>query len=108
MTTESTNKRIFEVLDDIRDRLARVETTIEAHYVQNQQDHNNLTAIIEELKTDVKDLEKNQDEQQTVLDARKGQHSIFSGMWQFILAMISGGIMLALGGWLAKMIGILR
>ena len=108
MSESNSISRIFEKLDDISDRLARVETTIEAHYVQNQQDHTNLTAIIEELKTDVKDLEKNQDEQQTVLDARKGQHSIFSGMWQIILAMISGGIMLALGGWLAKMIGILR
>lgn len=102
----NTTVRIFDKLDDISDRLARVETQIEQNYTQNQTDHTNMSSIIAELKEDIDELKDAHDEQQSVLDKRAGAHQVYGGIWGLVLAGIGGGGMVAIGGLLGKMIGI--
>lgn len=102
MASERTVERIFDKLDDISERLARVETQIE----QNHSDHNNMISMIADLRKEVDTLQAGHNDQQSTLDKNAGKGQVYGGIWQLILALVSGGILVAIGGLIAKAIGL--
>lgn len=115
MASEQTTFRLFEKIDeiisnqsDIRERLARVEEKQDAHYVENDNSHNQMNGIMVELKDRVDSLEAETDDQQTELDTQRGKRQILSKGLEYVVMLLSGGLLVAIGGWLAKMLGILR
>ena len=111
--SENTKSRIFDKLDEVKDemhdvseRLARVEENQKSHYKDNDQQHNVMVSNIAEVKEKV-DLTANRiDEVESLLDKREGQHGVFGNIWQLVLAVIGGGILVTVGGIIAKAIGI--
>lgn len=99
MNMDRLMERAIEKLDDISERLTRVETRIEQNNVQNEAEHNQLTSLFLELKSEVDDLRNGHNSQQSKID--KGV-----GRWQVVLAMIGGGLVVAIGNYLAKVFGL--
>ena len=111
--TDHTKIRIFEKLDefgkdlsDVSERLARVEENQKSHYRDNDQQHNVMVSNIAEVKTSVDNVMARVDEVESILDQRSGQHGVFGNIWQLVLALVGGGILVTIGGIIAKAIGI--
>ena len=111
--TDHTKIRIFEKLDDLDDkigdvseRLARVEENQKSHYRDNDQQHNTMVSNIAEVKESVSEFAERLDEVESILDQRAGQHGVFGNIWQLVLALVGGGILVTVGGIIAKAIGI--
>ena len=107
--TDHTKTRIFDKLEDlgkevseVSERLARVEENQKSHY----RDHDVMTASISELKESVDEVKSRVDDVESVLDQRTGQHGVFGNIWQLCLALVGGGILVTVGGLIAKAIGI--
>lgn len=103
---ESTSARIFEKLDelyqgqtDIRERITKVETKSESYYHENEVQHNQMASMVAELKDKLESVE-------STLDQRKGSHKVLGMGWQFVVALVSSGILLSIGGLLAKALGL--
>ena len=110
---DATIIRIFDKLDDLskevsdmNSRLARVEENQKSHYKENDHQHNDMTSNIVEVKDDLEKVAGRIDEVESILDRRTGQHSVFGGIWHFLAVLAGGGALTAIGGYLAKMIGI--
>ncbi len=115
MPSEQTTLRLFEKIDEIisnqteiRERLARVEEKQDAHYVENDNSHNQMNGMMIELKERVDGIEAETDDQQTELDTQRGKRQVMSKGIEYTIMLLSGGLLVAIGGWLAKMMGILR
>ena len=111
--TDHTKMRIFEKLDELSkdvagmsERLARVEENQNSHYKDNDRQHIEMVSNIAEVKEDVEVLSEKVDEVESVLDKRSGQHGVFGNIWQLILALAGGGLLVSAGGLIAKAIGI--
>ena len=114
------NKYMHQMLDnqaDLRERLARVEQKQEGFDIKldnfsqnNAREHREMVSLVTD-KTDklderVKDIEKHDQDQQGELDERKGERRVLSRVFEIVGWLISGGVLMAVGGWLAKKIGI--
>ena len=111
--TENTKARIFDKLEEVKDevhdvseRLARVEENQKSHYKDNDQQHNVMVSNIAEVKEKVDSTANRIDEVESLLDKREGQHGVFGNIWQLVLAAVGGGALIAIGGIVAKAIGI--
>lgn len=111
--SDHTKLRIFEKLDefgrdlsDVSERLARVEENQKSHYRDNDQQHNVMVSNIVEVKKSVDSVANRVDEVESILDQRSGQHGVFGNIWQFVLALVGGGVLVTVGGIVAKAIGI--
>ena len=128
MASDETIQRMIDKFDekldkladgqsDIRERVTRVEGKFdtfeerqENHYEQNQREHNDMVSLFsgykERTDEEIKDLRDGHAGQQSVLDVRKGERQVLGRGWELLIALIAGGVLLAVGGWLAKIIGI--
>ena len=98
---QATFHRIFEVLDEIRERVTKVETSGELWHAQNEADHNNLTSLVLEVRKDVEVLMRRDAES----SGRRGVvKSLARRVWEVVIALLSCG---ALTSIILKQIGVL-
>lgn len=121
---QSTTIRIFEKLDDIaqtisdiKERITRVETHQEDYAKENDTQHTQMISLVSDNKEDldreitevrdeIKKLREGYEKQKSILDERKGERKIFGIGWDLILALVGGGVLVTVGGLIAKAIGI--
>ena len=122
--TDHTKLRIFEKLDELQkeihdtkqtltkeihevsNRLTKVEQNQQAHYKDNDNQHNTMVSNIAEVKTDLESVATRIDEVESVLDKRTGERGVFGNIWHLIIALGSGGLLVTIGGLIAKAIGL--
>lgn len=92
--------QILENQSNMREDIARLETTVESHFQQNDQAHTQMHANIVDVKERVENLEETQDDHQSILDQRIGSHKVIWAIVGINVAIISG----AAGHYLPKIL----
>lgn len=120
-TTESTDKRLFDIVERLSDKVDTMQTVVndvkidvatikerqEKHYVLNDSEHQNMVSLIsgtkedvDEIKEEITGLKESDNNQQSVLDKRSGMHVALAWVIGILATIASGGI-----GWLLAKLG---
>lgn len=93
MSDQNNNGLLHKILEnqgDMKADIARLETTVESHFQQNDQAHNQMHSNIVDVKERVRKLEESDDRQDSILDQRIGSHKLGWSIVGFVVVIFSG------------------
>ena len=111
MPDNTTIAKIFEKIDKLTETTSAIQVDLatvkerQASFMkQNDMEHNQLTAMVADIKTELDEIRDKDSEQDVVLNQRAGQHKVFGSLFQIVLAVISSGAVLGGIGLLIKLL----
>ena len=95
--------RLTETINDVRISVVKIEERQTSNFQQNEQDHNNLTSMIVEIREDLERLKQSDEAQEAHIQKSRGKGIIYNKIFQIVLAFIGAGGLVALGSFIAKL-----
>ena len=106
LTPEQITEMVFDKLEELQKGQVTICNRLTTLETKNDEQHTNMEHRFNSVDSRLGALEVSDKMQDRELHQQEGKREVFGKGWEFILAIIGGGALVAIGGWLAKLIGI--